>query len=654
MPERDQLLAILRRVRRRLRSLAALQGAVAGAAAALAAGAPWFLVERWHGGPQSLTALTQVLVVLGAALLAAVACAGRRVPLQRCAQKLDRGGAGDDRTLSALAFLHQPATPFSRAAIRDAVDRASGIPAAQVAPLRRPHGTVALAAAAIALVAAAFAPLPRQHGRALATAVAAPRPHALLDSRDVDAEKEELRAAVSAAQALSDQTLGALAKELNAAVSALLTSGTERGDALDRLAALQRRAEEAARDAEALANGLRRTGQALQSTPATRALSEGLTSGDAAATEQAATDLAAHAESVGPAQRGALAKAFERAANQASGRGGAAVGSNAAESNGDSPAASAANEERQRRLQRETPAENQSADSDPPDGRAAERQLQHLERDLRDTARACQDSSAACQQHLRSDGRGLSRMQQQSRGAGARRRLAEAIQQLRERLRRGDQSQRGDSAQQRRQQGEQRRFARAAAGQDSSLGAGATGRDQSERGSGADRDGDDDDQEGGDEPSDNLGSPAPGAGEQAGQSAAGEAAAGAADTGAQGGAKTSADGTASNGEGIGNQTGGDALGRQKDLQATHGREREASVRSAAGPRRSQVIEAAAAHGFAHSDYRRVYQDYGAVVEESLDVTTVPPGQRYLVRRYFQLIRPRTKSTAPRSAPSGDP
>jgi hypothetical protein len=36
----------------------------------------------------------------------------------------------------------------------------------------------------------------------------------------------------------------------------------------------------------------------------------------------------------------------------------------------------------------------------------------------------------------------------------------------------------------------------------------------------------------------------------------------------------------------------------------------------------------------------VFDDYHVAVEESLDLTEIPPGQRRLVRRYFQLIRPR--------------
>jgi len=76
------------------------------------------------------------------------------------------------------------------------------------------------------------------------------------------------------------------------------------------------------------------------------------------------------------------------------------------------------------------------------------------------------------------------------------------------------------------------------------------------------------------------------------------------------------------------------------------------VRSGAGPTRSEVIEASARRGFAARDYVRVFDDYQPVVEESMETSAVPEGRRYLVRRYFQLIRPRAPARA--SAPGGGP
>ena len=71
------------------------------------------------------------------------------------------------------------------------------------------------------------------------------------------------------------------------------------------------------------------------------------------------------------------------------------------------------------------------------------------------------------------------------------------------------------------------------------------------------------------------------------------------------------------------------------------------MRSGAGPSRAEVIEAGARRGFARTEYHQVFEDYSAAVEETLDTTAVPPARRFLVRRYFELIRPRATETGGR-------
>jgi len=60
----------------------------------------------------------------------------------------------------------------------------------------------------------------------------------------------------------------------------------------------------------------------------------------------------------------------------------------------------------------------------------------------------------------------------------------------------------------------------------------------------------------------------------------------------------------------------------------------------AGPSRSETILGSAEKGFATAAYKRVYGDYSAVVEEVMSKEQVPPGYRFYVKRYFQLIKPR--------------
>jgi hypothetical protein len=59
-----------------------------------------------------------------------------------------------------------------------------------------------------------------------------------------------------------------------------------------------------------------------------------------------------------------------------------------------------------------------------------------------------------------------------------------------------------------------------------------------------------------------------------------------------------------------------------------------------GPSRSEVIYGAAERGFAQRSYKRVYGDYSRVMEEVMDGEQIPPGMRYYVKRYFNLIKPR--------------
>jgi hypothetical protein len=66
----------------------------------------------------------------------------------------------------------------------------------------------------------------------------------------------------------------------------------------------------------------------------------------------------------------------------------------------------------------------------------------------------------------------------------------------------------------------------------------------------------------------------------------------------------------------------------------------AGVDTGQGLSRSQVIETAAERGFVSRDYRRVFDEYHQVAEESLAKDEVPGGYRFYVKRYFQLIRPR--------------
>ncbi len=79
----------------------------------------------------------------------------------------------------------------------------------------------------------------------------------------------------------------------------------------------------------------------------------------------------------------------------------------------------------------------------------------------------------------------------------------------------------------------------------------------------------------------------------------------------------------------------DPTGLQRRTQATRVQGEEGD-----GASRSEVILGAADRGFVGRGYQEVYTDYEGHAEEVLERDEVPPGYRFYVRRYFQLIRPR--------------
>lgn len=615
MSETAQLLYVLRRIRRRARALAAIETAAAGAAIGLGALALGAAIARARGVIvpwRAAGAIAAASAAIGAAIGAT-----RPISLIRCARLLDaaidRGVVARDRVLSALSF-DEGATGLARAAVHDALERARAVTPSLAAPARRPRALPALGIAALALVIVGAWPARAPGARraaspALAPPPAEPRVRVAMDA--LEAERAEVAAVAAEAETTGDVELAAAAREARAALDALTDGALGRGEALDRLTALAARTKEGAENSAAAQAGARAAAKAFDETAATRALGRALGAADAEKAERALADLAARAEASDGARAG-IASALGAAA--------ARVGQASTESDG-------AGENGPRRLNRphEANAGNGAASGGEARDRQPERRLEHLRRDLDQAASACRGGGDACAQQLRGGAGALPRLARDAQSAEARQRLENAVRQARERLRRGelDDGSRGAS---------ERRFARSARGASPEGQRG--GHDQS--GSG---------QRGQGEPS---GDGQPGASDEsmAGDTGEGAGASGdvfmQGDDGAESGsavASASAGESANGGDGAGKQAGGDPLGRGA-LPPTRGHESEVRVRGGAGPNRSEVIAASARQGFAERDYVRVFDDYQPVVEESLASGAVPEGRRFVVRRYFQLIRPR--------------
>ncbi len=74
-------------------------------------------------------------------------------------------------------------------------------------------------------------------------------------------------------------------------------------------------------------------------------------------------------------------------------------------------------------------------------------------------------------------------------------------------------------------------------------------------------------------------------------------------------------------------------GKSQDVSA-------AGIDTGEGTASAEVIYGAAERGFRSKGYKDVFTEYETVAEQVFEKDDIPPGYRFYVRRYFQLIRPR--------------
>jgi len=601
----------LGQIRRRLRLLAAMEGSIGGAALAMLAVAVGVAVTRGRGGaPQ---AEVMALSVLLAAAAGASLRGAQPIPLARCARLADAALDGQDRLLSALYLDTDDPSPFARALLADAVRRAALLLPKAAVPARRPAGLPALGMATLALAGAALFPASSRAARVLPTASKADR-HAPLPAGALDAEHEAARAAAETAARLGDARLAALAADFDRALRRLASGALSDPAALDLLGAFEAHAAEAVRAASRDAQAAEAAARALEANAGTRSAGKALAQAgaDAADGERASAALGASA-AAHPAE---TARALGSAAASLAGPAGQ-TGDGADAKDG------------QRRLSRAA----SSAASAPPElapqpGDAEARHLEKLRRDLEDAASACRVGDPRCRQRAEERGRELAQLGRQGAGRDSLRRLQRSAEQLRDRIGRGELGTSDAQA--------MRRFGRAANGKGARPG-GPTD-DETARAEAA---------EGAWEGPGPSGEAIAADGDDAREDTNGaDPGAASAALAAEGGGASHDQAQAGNANGIGRQPGGAPLGAHRgDADATRGSESDVRIADGAGPGRAEVIGTAAGRGFASPDYARTFSDYAAAVEDALSATAVPEGKRYLVRRYFDLIRPRSPPRA---------
>jgi hypothetical protein len=554
-------------------------------------------------------------LLLASAAIGALVMAARRIPLARCARAADAAMDRQDRVLSAL-YLGKADSALARALIADAAARAATLSPGRAVPARRPNGLPVLAAGALALAIAAVAP-----ARSRAALPPAPQPAAPgvpLAGATLEVEQEEARTAAAAAEKLGDERLRALAAEMHATLRRLASGKLADGEALDALAALERQAAAAAAAAAREQEALRGAERALTAEATTRAAAEALAADAAQAEDRARAAMATSADK-NPTETGRALAAAARAVSAA-----AAAEAAAAEKSGE------------RRLSRE--GQGSEGTSGGERSQSSERRLERLERNLNQSSSACRDGDPSCRAKAEQSAKDLAELAKRAASASSLRRLERAVRQMRERLGRGEMRDGESSA--------MRRFMRDARGQRTGDQQGEQSGQQMGRGQEKGQPG-----EGGQREGEQQGAGEPGEGESEGSAQAeGEGGAGAGEEAlmlSEREAESQA-GAGSGGDGAGNEAGGRPLGQRQDLRA-RGNETEARVTSGAGPNRAEVIGGAASRGFAQRGYAGTFREYESAVEDALTATAVPEGRRYVVRRYFDLIRPRAGATG-RSKP----
>jgi hypothetical protein len=538
---------------------------------------------------------------------------------------LDRYHGLESRVTSALEFASLPAaqrTPLMGLAIEDALARASVLSPRRAAPLHWPRETALIALLTLGVVG--LGSLEVRSLRSVATpagfeAVALP-------GDDLDLFRREAR---SLTERLDRPEALAAAKRFNALMEDLAQRRLDRRELFRRLEGLERELDQGL-DANraALEEGLDGLARELERAPLSRPIAEKLAQRNLPDAEKALEELAAklkdkrRAPSKDDLDR--LRRALERASQVSAERGKALAEERKA------------HEERRKNLlkkkQNEGLSPKEQAELD-----RTERQLERLDRERRKndaaqkrTSELDRELARAAQELAKEMGRGaedlrqaaeqVRRLQEQELTEDQKRQILEKLRELREVLR--QQGQGGSEREQR-----MRRFAERARGEREKSGQGKPGSGQGSN-SGNEKPGKSGKTPGELELSFGRGDGGPSL-DGAGQGK----------PGGQGEGDADGDGPGTGpepGRGHDPNVSGDPTrlrGQLNDVSA-------AAVDTGQGSASSEVIAGAAQRGFVGRGYRDVYREYQNVAEQALGEEEIPPGHRFYVKRYFQLIRPR--------------
>jgi chemotaxis protein histidine kinase CheA len=540
---------------------------------------------------------------------------------------------------SALVFGGEAEpTPFMQAAIADAERVADGVEPKKAAPLHAPE---ALAPAGVVTAVAVVVALLQFPSRAPLVSQAARPPRLVVDRVALEPELAAAAALAAAADKSGDADLKDLAQELNKLLQQIDAEELTRKQAFDKLAELENKYLKAdAGRLEELKQKLKKAGTELSKSKLLKDAGKALTEEDLAQARKELEKLAAEAEKraaepkVDPKwdqkQREDAARALEQAAKQAE--------RSDEEKKRQDEERRLRDEERQlrrqmaerpndpelqRRLERNQ-RELQRLEREKQQRAEQQRQLQRLQRELEKAAEQLrQKMSPEALKQLAEQMRQMeSEITKLSAGERAQMQIAEIKEVLRRVGRSGQNGKDGD--------GKTR-----LAGNDRDGNGKGNGRGQRGKGGKGEEQLREFDQRAGGKKPDTflLGGdggksdtrlllPLPmGSGNQPGPNGQGHELPG------------------DRGDGIGNQHDPNLQADATKIDAQR-HDTRVNGKEGAGPSRSQTILGSSEKGFASTGYKRVYGDYTAVMEEVMSKEKVPPGYRFYVKRYFQLIKPR--------------
>ncbi len=533
---------------------------------------------------------------------------------------LDRHHALEDRLTTALEFeaVEPPAdarsAALTRLAVTDALEHLPKLDPVGAVPLQSPRGSRAAWVLAAGLGALALVEVRQRE-----PVVVAPPPPVqttLLLEDDVELLREMARELVPETTTPEAQ---AAVQRFNQLVEDVAARRLDREEAFRRIEALERALSGSALEAEALEEGLREMARELQrsslSRPAAQALEEARLGDAKQALRELAERLKQKSAPPSRAELDELRKSLERASQESKKQQQATEAERAS-----------LEAERKRLLEKKaantaTPAEQEQLARTERRleqlGRRQKRQeqaaaeLSELDKQLAEAARELMKEQGRSSEFMEQSAQALEKLEQKQQSKKEKEELLKRLREMRDLLR--QQKAQGGGQDQDYAERLQRLRERARGGKPGSKGEGKPGG-----------------QPGGARPS------------PAGQGVA---------LGADGKPLPMAGSGQAPGEGAGKQPGtgrapGDAhdpsvAGEQPSAAASETQDVAAvAADTGQGTASSESIYGAAERGFSSPDYKRIYTDYKTVAEDVIERESVPPGYRFYVRRYFQLIRPR--------------